>query len=349
MYCCTECFSSNYLKDIINRNNIKGDCGFCNSKNVAIYNPEELSYIFQNILDLFSNHEDAKDTLEVQLVVIFQNKIFSEIIGGNVIPILREILKDVYDTYQSLFDKNVILNFSQHAGVHEIIKPLQLSWEKFANEIKTTNRFHIQNTLNLEKLKELLIRYKKPINKGKKFYRARISNKEGFSKLEMLNPPAGNAKAGRANPIGISYLYLADQIKTTLYEVRASLFDYVTVGEFIAKEDIDVINLRGDTYDPILLAEQEELEDFLIHLPFISTLENNLSKPKRRSDNELDYLPTQYLSEFIKSIGFDGVEFQSSLFPDGYNLAIFTPEKFECINVEVFEIENIYLEEKKVY
>ena len=96
------------------------------------------------------------------------------------------------------------------------------------------------------------------------------------------------------------------------------------------------------------MAEQEELEDFLIHLPFITTLEFNLSKPRRRSDNELDYLPTQYLSEFIKSIGFDGVEFQSSLFSDGYNLAIFTPQKFECIKVEVFEIENIDLKEKKI-
>lgn len=348
MYCCSECFSSNYLRDIINRNNKKGDCDFCNSTNVSIYNPEELSLIFQNILDLFSVQLDSKETLETQFAINFQNKIFSDKMGKNMISLLKKIIKDDYDSYKSLFEGNVILKCSNQPEFNEIIKPLQISWEKFADEIKTTNRFHIQNTLNLEKLKELLNRYKKPINKGKKFYRARISNKEGYSKLEMLNPPADKAKAGRANPLGISYLYLADQIKTTLYEARTSLFDYVTVGEFRAKEDLKIINLRGDTYDPILLAEQEELEDFLIHLPFITTLENNLSKPKRRSDNELDYLPTQYLSEFIKSIGFDGVEFQSSLYSDGYNLAIFTPDKFECINVEVFEIESIDLKEKKV-
>jgi len=349
MNCCSECFSSNYLKDIINRNNKKGNCDFCKSTNVSVYNPEELSLIFQNILDLFSDNLDSKETLETQFEINFQNKIFSERMGKNMITLLKRIIKDDYDSYQSLFENNVALNCSNQPEFYEMIKPLQISWEKFADEIKTTNRFHIQNTLNLDKLKELLNRYKKPINKGKKFYRARISNKDGYDKSEMLNPPSDKAKAGRANPLGISYLYLADQIKTTLYEARTSLFDYVTVGEFRAKEDLKVINLRGDTYDPILLAEQEELEDFLIHLPFITTLENNLSKPKRRSDNELDYLPTQYLSEFIKSIGFDGVEFQSSLFQDGYNLAIFTPEKFECINVEVFEIESIDLKEKKVY
>ncbi len=299
-------------------------------------------------MDLYSVHLDSITSLETQIEIDFQNKIFSEKFDLNTKLLLQNIVKDDHSTYQSLFENNVVLTCSNLPESVDIIKPLQISWEKFADEIKTTNRFHIQNTLDLEKLQELLNRYKKPINKGKKFYRARISNKEGFGKSDMLNPPADKAKAGRANPTGISYLYLADQIKTTLYEARASLFDYVTVGEFRAKEDVKVINLRGDTYDPVLLAEQEELEDFLIHLPFITTLETNLSKPRRRSDNELDYLPTQYLSEFIKSIGFDGVEFQSSLFSGGYNLAIFTPEKFECISVDVFEIENIDLKEKKV-
>ncbi len=348
MNCCSECFSSSYLKDIINRNKRIGNCDFCNSIEVSIYSiDEKLKLIFQNILDLYSINAESENSIETQIEIDFKDKIFSNKPTDTKI-LLKEIVKDDYDSYRTLFENNVVLNFTKAPEKFEAIKPLQISWEKFANEIKTTNRFHIQNTLDLDKLQELLNRYKKPINKGRKFYRARISNQEGFEKSDMFNPPVDKAKAGRANPTGISYLYLADHIKTTLYEARASLFDYVSVGEFRANEDIVVINLRGDTYDPVLLAEQEELEDFLIHLPFITTLETNLSKPRRRSDNELDYLPTQYLSEFIKSIGFDGVEFQSSLYSEGYNLAIFTPEKFECTNVEVFEIENIDLKTKKV-
>jgi hypothetical protein len=99
--------------------------------------------------------------------------------------------------------------------------------------------------------------------------------------------------------------------------------------------------LRENLYDPILLAADEGLEDFMIYLPFITKLEQELSKPNRRNDSELDYLPTQYLSEFIKSIGYDGVEYQSSLYAEGYNLAIFNTDKFECINVEVREISKI--------
>ena len=249
MNCCSECFSSNYLKDIINRNKKIGTCDFCSSEQVSIYYPEELSLIFQNILDLYSINSESNNSIENQIEFDFRNKIFSEKIAGNTRQLLQEIIKDDYSSYELLFDNNVVLNCSRNQESLEKIKPLQISWENLATEIKTTNRFHIQNALDFIKLQELLNRYKKPINKGKKFYRARISNQEGFNFQEMRNPPADKAKAGRANPTGISYLYLADNVKTTLYEARASLFDYVSVGEFRAKEDIKVINLRGDTYD----------------------------------------------------------------------------------------------------
>ena len=78
MNCCTECFSSNYLKDIINRNNSIGDCDFCGSKKVSIYNiDEKLRLIFQNILDLYSISAESENTIETQIELDFHNKIFS--------------------------------------------------------------------------------------------------------------------------------------------------------------------------------------------------------------------------------------------------------------------------------
>lgn len=286
--------------------------------------------------------------IEVQIEMDFKGKIFSSKIKPKERKLLlRAIIADDYKAYKKLIEGKVVLKLS-NTDSHLIVGPLELSWEKFAEEIKSQNRFHIKNTIDLLKLKTLLVRYEKHISKGKKFYRARISkNIKGYKKTEMYNPPIDLAKAGRANPDGISYLYIADNIKTSLYEVRSSLFDYVTVGEFRLKKDMRIINLRGDTYDPIFLAEQGVLEDFLIHLPFMTKLEQELSKPRRRSDNELDYLPTQYLSEFIKSMGYDGVEFQSSLYPEGYNLAIFNHDKFECLSTQVYEIESIDLKHKK--
>ncbi len=348
MNCCIECFSSNYIKDIITSNNQKGNCDFCGSKNVSVYNPEELSLLFQNILDLYVIDNKNGKFIHEQINIDFENKIFSSKLSNNNLSLLKEIIKYDIESYEKLFNNKVILSFEKNFYKKNLIEPLQITWEKFANEIKTTNRFHIQNVIDLEKLKILINRYRKPIKKGKLFYRARISDKKGFKKSEMFNPPPEKTKSGRANPVGISYLYLADEIKTSLYEVRSTLYDFVTVGTFRLKKDIEIINLRGDIYDPMLIADNDNIEDFLIYRPFISKLESELSKPKRRSDTELDYLPTQYLSEFIKSIGYNGVEYQSSLYSNGYNLAIFSPEKFECIDTKVYEIEKLSLECKKV-
>lgn len=345
MNCCSECFSSVYLKQIINSNQVIGNCDFCSTEEVRIYNPVKLGIFFQNIFELYTGSKDGK-SIEIQIEEDFSEKIFSNKINGNKRDLLLQIAD--HDQFKQLFQSTVSLRYVLENKLNES-EPLQISWENFANEIKSTNRFHIQNTLDLSKLSILLNRYLKEIPKGRKFYRARISDSNiGFNVNEIGHPPPEKAKAGRANPVGISYLYVADDILTTFYEARASMYDYVTVGEFQLEEDLIVVNLRGNTYDPIYLAEQGVLQDFLKHLPFINKLEKELSKPRRRADNDLDYLPTQYLSEFVKSIGYDAIEYQSSLCSHGFNLAIFNPNKLKCISTEVYEIEDLGLIHKKL-
>ncbi|WP_340820564.1 RES family NAD+ phosphorylase [Polaribacter pacificus] len=169
-----------------------------------------------------------------------------------------------------------------------------------------------------------------------------MSDKTDFTVKQMGNPPNELATGGRANPKGISYLYIANSLKTALYETRSTIFDYVTIGEFVVKEELKIISFRNIETDPIYWSEREDIE----YLPFIYTLQKELSLPIRKKDKTLDYIPTQYICEYIKSLGFDGVEYQSSLFAEGYNLAIFNPDKLECINTKVYEIENIKLHHK---
>lgn len=342
MNCCIECFSSKYIQDVIRTNSaLTGDCDYCNSKSVTLYTPKELTLFFLPIFDLYSEDEVNGNPLSLQIEKDFENKIFSIQVRDKLSLLLKDIYSEDKSESEWITESKMSLSCIKESSNVEKIQPLQTSWEKFAEEIKYSNRFHIKNTLDLEILEKILRVHEKPINKGKIFYRSRISSKSGFEINEMANPPIDKAKAGRANPIGISYLYLSDSVQTTLYEARAALFDYITVGEFRLKEDISIINLRGDTYDPILLSENGHLEEFLVFLPFKTRLESELSKPRKRTDLDLDYLPTQYLSEFIKSLGYTGVEFKSSMYEEGYNLAIFEPEKFECIKSEVNEITNI--------
>ena len=54
------------------------------------------------------------------------------------------------------------------------------------------------------------------------------------------------------------------------------------------------------------------------------------SKPVTDEDDTLDYIPTQYISEYAKNLGYDGIAFVSSVFPKvdfddlgGINFVIF--------------------------
>lgn len=183
--------------------------------------------------------------------------------------------------------------------------------------------------------------------RGKIFYRARISSKKGFKPEDMGKPPFDKSTPGRANSKGISYLYLSSDIKTTLYETRTSLYDYVCVGEFRLLKDIKILNLR-DTNKASPFSYEESLGEYIRYKKYVLRLESELSKPIRRQDSELDYLPTQYLCEFIKSLGFDGVEYRSSLNPTGFNLAVFQDQCLECTKADVYEIDSIAYESKKL-
>lgn len=334
MKVCEKCFKSNYLQGIIKKNsNEIADCDFCGSHKIKVLNALELKDQFLPLLDTYlvctSKHTEF-DTIEKQIVKDFSGKIFTNEKVLNVKKILLAIFEDEKDYIKRLLTNKVCLDYLQKSD--NSVEHLINIWDSFSEEIKYTNRFHLSKSIDLTLLSNALERHVKPIKFGSVFYRGRISNEEGFSLAEMKNPPKNKTVSGRANPKGISYLYLTMDEETTLYEVRALLYDFVTITKFSNKEFLRVINLNEtDIYDPFQLAEAQELSSFLQHLPFVKKLRGELSKPIRRFDDDLDYIPTQYLCEFIKSLGYDGIEYKSSLNKKGSNLAIFYPEKFEAL------------------
>ena len=97
-----------------------------------------------------------------------------------------------------------------------------------------------------------------------------------------------------------------------------------------------------------------EYLDHAINKQYLEKLNSEMSKSLRRSDSTLDYVPTQYIVDFIKSIEhngtqeYDGIEYNSTTNPGGYNLAIFNPDLFECVSVSVYDIEKLQYTSKKV-
>lgn len=169
----------------------------------------------------------------------------------------------------------------------------------------------------------------------------------------MSAPPIGKSTEGRANAKGITCLYVAGDADTALHEVRAGVFDYVCVGQFRAQKDITVVNLRAITeISPFV--DGLECLDHAINKQHLERLNGEMSKVLRRSDSTLDYVPIQYIVDFIKSIEYngkreyDGIEYKSTTNPGGYNLAIFEPELLVCEKVSVYDIEQLKYKSKQV-
>lgn len=56
---------------------------------------------------------------------------------------------------------------------------------------------------------------------------------------------------------------------------------------------------------------------------FLSTFTHNIAQPVKENDKFIDYVPTQIVSEFLWSKGYDGFLYDSSLSRSGYNLVVF--------------------------
>lgn len=155
---------------------------------------------------------------------------------------------------------------------------------------------------------------------------------KGFNAKESLPPPTNQVVAGRANPDHIRYLYLSEDEETPLYEVRPTIGQYVSVAKFKTIQKLKIFDL---TQIPTNNADNS--------LPSLFTvISKKFSAPY--SGNPIEYLPTQYITEVIKNMGFDGLCFASSLHEEGKNIVIFDVNTCIPISSVLVQIKQIHLE-----
>ena len=160
----------------------------------------------------------------------------------------------------------------------------------------------------------------------------------------MYAPPSVASSAGRANPAGIPFLYLCDNELTVLYEIRAAFLDEVTIGRFSLKDSIEEEIFIADFTQKPSVFRPGEVDKSIKSTLLKDLISRDLSKPMRRYDSEIDYIPTQFICEFIKVFaGVHGIKFRSSLHPEGNNLVIFDQNIMECKSVEKVRVKNVVI------
>ena len=341
MRCWVECFKDVHIRNTIETQGTVGDCDYCSHKNVAVYDistfPNPIADIIIGLIQIYSV-SDLPDAKLLKTALHDDWDIFNA--GAATIQTLAgDLCGSIVSS--DIFTKNVIISqLLDDDFINEFCVVRGLSWEQFAESIKYENRFH-SGMFNADAFASFLSIIAKSYSVGAELYRARIAHSSnGYMLSEMRMPPKEKRSAGRINPEGIGVLYLSSDEKTVLNEVRASTFDYVSIGTFKLTKDIKVVNLSGISgTSPFLY--QGELEKYAANRKVFREIATEIAKPLRRNDSSIEYLPTQYIAEFIKSQGYDGVEYASTLREGGNNIAVFNEMLFECVGVRTVEVSEI--------
>jgi len=160
---------------------------------------------------------------------------------------------------------------------------------------------------------------------------------------ERMKPRRDLASDGRVNPKAIPCLYLATDLATAAAEVRPWVGGTVSIGQFRTTKNLKLIDFS--------VGHNSDFEFFPFTEPSAEKLEESIwvqvdrafSKPITTSDSTAEYVPTQVISEFFKSNGFDGVVYKSRLGP-GKNVAFYDIDSAELVTCSIIKIHGVKFE-----
>jgi hypothetical protein len=354
--CCVKCFSNDDIRKFIEPGATIGNCDYCGSKNVYVCDVHEVGGF---VMEGIERHYE-----EAAMRVGYCSS------EGYFLPTvtLSEILLDEQDIFGEDLDDSDRLcdDLVSDDGTPYVNKdpygpppgePEEIGhWADFRKVVKNQTRFTIfmQPPETEEFLSRspasFLIRIARefmpslirilPVSTS--IFRARIRKDRPFEHMDLTSPPAEKTRNNRMSPAGISYFYGAMDEDTCVHEMRPDINEIVEIGEFKVMKNMPVLDLSsepeycGSIFNPEYVYHEEE-----IYKPFLDHFVEDISKPIRKTDAEIEYTPTQVLTEFIRTTNFkkgffypdsrggeqdvfvNGTMYRSSVRKGGKNIVLF--------------------------
>lgn len=315
MKCCDGCFKDRFLAENIRlRSAESGACDFCGKQDARLIDPTELADSFELVCGIYDAGEEGRQLVDW---LIEDWQIFA-VDRAQAQNLLVEVLDDGERARQL------------YVPSADCASDRLDSWEKLRDELRTQNRFFPHTEFNEARVASLLESLKMPAaDIPEVWYRARIEDETGAIPAERMGaPPARKATAGRANPTGIPYLYVGSERSTAITEVRPHPGEKLTIAEFTIDDGLELIDLRNPRQGitPFTMEDVLQVAGLRGDIDFLERLGEELTTPVLPNAAAIDYIPSQYLCEFIKKTGYDGVVYASSV-SDGVNLALFDPDR----------------------
>lgn len=354
MDCCVNCFEDEIIINYIQQEGRSGDCDYCGKEEAQIIAINELyNFYFHNLYSYYQEtqhgehyiyqiHDDPSDFGD-SLYNLVQDDwgIFPDDTSETLFYDIMNYGRD-YETEGNI---NESVLFSRASDAFSYIDTSYL-WDSLSNSLIKENRFFPRKDLDLyyssdmllEEIKNLIKKFDVSIQEQTEFYRARIGHFNEHSELQAPNFEK-ILRGGRANPVGISVLYCAFTIETAISEVRPWKSAEVTIATIRNKENLNLIDLSK--IDPIKSPFQfQDIMSEVRSRNLLIKLQEMLSNPINPNKSEIEYIPSQFLTAFIKSLNYDGIIFKSSLGKNN-NIVIFDQSKTEIKNLDYYKVSKI--------
>lgn len=336
--CCPKCFGDRGLRDnnfpFLSRQ--RGRCDFCGSEDQDLLEPGQLIDLFEMLVSIYEPDSEGRPLVEC-LKVDWQLFDHPSMDNARVQILLGEIL-----------DNGEIVRRKFAPSTRHDNKGLA-QWGTLRHELLTKNRYFLDKALDTDRLRDLLD-FLILGELEEDWYRARIiPSGAAYILEEMGAPPRHLATSGRANPAGIPYLYLGSVAETAVSELRPHTGEEACVALFSLPPEIKVVDLRNPRklVSPFGLSDASAIDQLRADIPLLERLGQELTRPVLPQSAAVEYIPSQYICEFIKKNKFDGVVYSSSV-SDGINLALFDPDKAVAKSVARYRITRVSVDVEKV-
>jgi len=361
---CSGCVGEAYLAGCIENEGEEGECSFCGEDEIPCISLEEFSdrtdaafdthysrtssepnsYEYAMLRDKEIDYDWEREGQQT-LYAIMDAANTSEEIARDVQAILSYRYFDFEEATMGMEAE-----FSEEAHYEEIMprdERWQEEWDRFEKQIKTEARFF--NRTAAEHLGKLfdhidemrtkdgrsLVETIGPEANISHLYRGRVFQSEDPLQeamkrpdLGLSAPPAWAAASGRMNAKGISVFYGATTPEIALAEVRPPVGSWVALARFEIVRPLRLLDLaalgtvleQGSIFDPNYAYR-------LGRMMFLRTLSRRMSRPVMPDDQEVEYLPTQAIADYLSTEGqvrLDGILFTSvQVGGNGVNAVLF--------------------------
>jgi hypothetical protein len=346
-YVCVKCVEDDFLKEQIRRSASAKKCDYCGTRSrkpIAAPVGVVQELVASTVFHFYAEPTQAGVPYDGGWVVEPEST-------DDVLQSIGLVCND--DLYQEIGDAFTVDAWVRAAQGHwatphrhEILK---YSWYRFSEWIKHETRFFFpmssypaieRDPHDLEPDQMLravgaLARDLKLIKIERAalpLYRAR-QRPEGSTwvadETSMGAPPADLASAGRMNPAGISYLYLAYEERTAMQEVLRDGTGSVQTAKFLSTRDLRILDLADLPEEPSIF--DSERRDQREGLVFLREFVEAICEPIGIDGQEhINYVPSQVVSEFFALVfqdadgnGIDGIAYRSAVAAGGKNLVLF--------------------------